>query len=48
MKKIDKSLVDNPLIFPTADFMANTWAFMPLDAATETKYQTDFTNAQIG
>ncbi len=48
MKKIDKSLVDNPLIFPTSDFMANTWAFMPLDSATETKYQTDFTNAQIG
>jgi spermidine/putrescine transport system substrate-binding protein len=48
MKKIDKTLVDNPLIFPDASFLANTWGFMSLDSATESKYQTDFTNAQIG
>jgi spermidine/putrescine transport system substrate-binding protein len=46
MEKIDKSLVDNPLVFPDEAFLANTWALMPLDNTTETQYQTDFTNAQ--
>ena len=38
MEKIDPSLVDNPLIFPDADFLANTYSFMGLDSETEQKY----------
>ncbi len=42
MEKIDPSLVDNPLIFPDADFLANTYDFMGLDSKTEQKYQQMF------
>ena len=42
MKKIDKSLVDNPLIFPTADFLKQTFAFMPLTEAQSSEYELDF------
>ncbi|HSV39753.1 MAG TPA: spermidine/putrescine ABC transporter substrate-binding protein [Nocardioidaceae bacterium] len=45
MEKIDPSLVDNPLIFPTADFLEQTWGFMGLDEPTARKYETAFTKA---
>jgi spermidine/putrescine transport system substrate-binding protein len=47
MKQVDASLVDNPLIFPTDEFLANTWAFMELDEKTRQTYETDF-NQTIG
>ena len=42
MTKIDKTLVDNPLIFPTKEFLAKTHIFKGLDEATETKYAAQF------
>jgi spermidine/putrescine transport system substrate-binding protein len=45
MEKIDKSLVDNQLIFPTTDFLAQTWLFQDLDEKTSRTYSTDFTKA---
>jgi spermidine/putrescine transport system substrate-binding protein len=43
MKKIDKSLVDNDLIFPSADFLEQTFIFKRLDENTRRKYATEFT-----
>ena len=45
MEKIDKSLVDNPLIFPTADFLSGTWGFQGLSVDTSTQYGTEFSKA---
>ncbi len=45
MKNIDPSLVDQPLIFPTDDFLADTYSFMALDEDTAKQYETDFTRA---
>ncbi len=42
MEKIDPSLVDNPLIFPTAEYLAKTHNFMALDEDTATRYEQDF------
>jgi spermidine/putrescine transport system substrate-binding protein len=42
MKKIDPSLVDNPLIFPDADFLSNAYGFMELDEKTRQQYDKDF------
>jgi spermidine/putrescine transport system substrate-binding protein len=42
MAKIDPSLADNQLIFPTADFLKNSYDFMSLDQKTEQKYQQQF------
>ncbi|WP_296666487.1 spermidine/putrescine ABC transporter substrate-binding protein [Demequina sp.] len=42
MEKIDPSLVDNPLIFPTADYLAQTHSFMALDEAKASSYEKDF------
>jgi spermidine/putrescine transport system substrate-binding protein len=42
MEKIDPSLVDNPLIFPTEDLLANTYDMMALDGETEQDYQRQF------
>jgi spermidine/putrescine transport system substrate-binding protein len=42
MTKIDPSLADNPLIFPTADYLKNAHGFMGLDGKTEQKYQQQF------
>jgi len=44
MEKIDPSLVDNPLIFPTADFLAATHSFMALSEADASAYEKDFTD----
>ena len=38
MEKIDKTLVDNPLIFPTAELLAATHLFMGLDEKTGSDY----------
>jgi spermidine/putrescine transport system substrate-binding protein len=48
MEKIDPSLVDLPLIFPTDDFLANTFAFMPLTEAQSQQYELDFQAATGG
>jgi spermidine/putrescine transport system substrate-binding protein len=45
MEKIDASLVDNDLIFPSEDFLAQTFQFRELDDKTRRKYSTDFTKA---
>jgi spermidine/putrescine transport system substrate-binding protein len=45
MKKIDPSLVDAPLIFPDADFLAKAFSFMSLDESTAKQYDTDFSQA---
>ena len=45
MEKIDKTLVDNDLIFPSADFLAKTFLFQELDEKTSRLYATDFTKA---
>ena len=42
MEKIDPTLVDNPLIFPTEEYLAQTNSFMALDEATAQKYEKDF------
>ncbi len=42
MTKIDKTLVDNPLIFPDEAFLAKTHLFMGLDEATEKTYAAAF------
>jgi spermidine/putrescine transport system substrate-binding protein len=46
MEKIDKTLVDNDLIFPSADFLAQTMLFQDLDEKTARTYETDFTHAR--
>jgi spermidine/putrescine transport system substrate-binding protein len=42
MEKIDPSLVDNPLIFPTDEFLADTFAFMELTEEQRQRYEQDF------
>jgi spermidine/putrescine transport system substrate-binding protein len=45
MERIDPSLVDQPLIFPTEEFLANTFSFMSIDENTAKQYDTDFSQA---
>ena len=45
MKRFDPSLVDQPLIFPTEEFLANTFSFMSLTEDEAKTYDTDFTRA---
>ena len=47
MAKIDDSLVDNPLIFPSEDDLAKTWAMTNIDSKTREQYDKDF-NRIIG
>jgi spermidine/putrescine transport system substrate-binding protein len=42
MEKVDKTLVDNPLIFPDEAFLKQTHLFMGLEEATEKKYAAAF------
>ena len=42
MAKVDKTLVNNPLIFPDEAFLAQTHLFMGLDEATEKTYAAAF------
>jgi spermidine/putrescine transport system substrate-binding protein len=48
MEKIDKTLVDNPLIFPTPDFLKATHSFMALDEATMRQYEGEFNDVISG
>lgn len=43
MKKVDPSLVENDLIFPTPSFLEKTFLFQSLDETTRRKYATEFT-----
>ena len=45
MEKIDPSLVDDPLIFPTADFTDSAWEFVELDFKKREGYDTQFNQA---
>ena len=45
MEKIDKTLVNNDLIFPSADFLSKTMLFADLDQKTARTYDTQFTQA---
>lgn len=45
MEKIDPSLVDNPLIFPTDEFLVDAFGFMELDEKTRQQYDKDFAKA---
>jgi len=47
MADIDDSLVGNPLIFPTEDDLASTWAMTDIDSKTREQYDKDF-NRIIG
>ncbi len=42
MEEIDPSLVDNPLIFPSEEFLADSFEFMPLDESQAQEYETEF------
>jgi spermidine/putrescine transport system substrate-binding protein len=42
MEKIDPSLADNELIFPTDELMAKTYDMMAMDSKTEQDYQQQF------
>ena len=48
MEKIDPSLVDNNLIFPSEEFLGTTRSFMALDEKTRQQYETDFRQASGG
>lgn len=48
MESIAPDLVDNPLIFPTDEFLANTFAFMPLTETQSKLYERDFSTATGG
>ncbi len=45
MAKVDKSLVDAPLIFPSDDFLKQTVEFQSLDEKTRRRYETEFSQA---
>ncbi|GHD06489.1 ABC transporter substrate-binding protein [Zhihengliuella salsuginis] len=45
MEGIDPSLVDNPLIFPTEDFLSNVSIFRTLDSGEENEYSSMFSGA---
>ncbi len=45
MEKVDPSLVENDLIFPSEEFLAQTFIFQSLDERTSRKYSTDFSRA---
>jgi len=42
MTKVDPSLAENPLIFPTQELLADTYSFMALDQQQERDYQQQF------
>ncbi|MCO1337374.1 polyamine ABC transporter substrate-binding protein [Kocuria polaris] len=45
MEGIDPSLVDNPLIFPTDEFLANVSIFRTLDSGEENEFSSIFSGA---
>ena len=48
MEDIDPSLVDNPLIFPTEEYLAQTHPFMALSEAQMREYEGDFADVITG
>jgi spermidine/putrescine transport system substrate-binding protein len=48
MEKIDPSLVENELIFPTPEILAKTMDMRPLTAAEATKYEGEFADVTGG
>jgi spermidine/putrescine transport system substrate-binding protein len=48
MEKIDPSLVDNELIFPDEDSLADTFGFMPLDDRQTLAYEGDWSDVTGG
>ena len=48
MEKIDPSLVDNELIFPSEEFLADTFALMPLSETTAKVYEQDWSDVTGG
>jgi spermidine/putrescine transport system substrate-binding protein len=48
MEKIDPSLVDNPLIFPDNEELANAFDFMPLSDAQSQQYEGEFNDVIAG
>ncbi len=48
MEKLDPTLVDNPLIFPDSEMLANTMTFMALDEAQISQYEGDFADVTGG
>jgi spermidine/putrescine transport system substrate-binding protein len=48
MEKIDPDLVDNPLIFPTEDYLKSTHSFMALEEFQMRQYEGDFADVTSG
>ncbi|MGZ4447013.1 MAG: ABC transporter substrate-binding protein [Nocardioides sp.] len=48
MEKIDPSLVDNKLIFPDAQTLGETWAFMALDDRQQIQYEGEWSDVSGG
>ncbi|UMG94428.1 spermidine/putrescine ABC transporter substrate-binding protein [Nocardioides sp. TF02-7] len=48
MEAIDPSLVDNPLIFPDDDMLANTWDFMALSDEQQQRYEGEWADVTAG
>jgi spermidine/putrescine transport system substrate-binding protein len=48
MEKVDPSLVDNPLIFPSDETLASTMSFMALDEKQITAYEGEFADVTGG
>ena len=48
MVRIDDSLVDNPLIFPSEDDLRDTFDFMVLNDAEARKYEGEFSDVTGG
>ena len=48
MEKIDPSLVDNKLIFPEEEDLADTFDFMPLDDQQTTQYEGEWSDVTGG
>ncbi len=48
MEQIDPTLVDNPLIFPTEEYLASTHAFMALEEYQTREYEGEFADVQNG
>jgi len=42
MEKVAPGLVDNPLIFPDREMLAQTYGFMALDDATAQRYESEY------
>ena len=48
MESIDPTLVDNPLIFPTEEYLASTHAFMALEEYQIREYEGEFADVSGG